>query len=77
MSSRLWSLGVFLVALGIAAYVVGWNTLLWLPMTLLDSLWWVPASIIRAIDEHPATVGVIVAGVLLMVVARLVGRRRE
>lgn len=77
MPARLWSLGVFLVALGIAAYVVGWDTLLWLPRTVLDSLFWVPAAILDAVSTSPATFGVITLGVVLMVFARMKGRRRD
>ncbi|MFT8246895.1 hypothetical protein [Roseomonas sp. BN140053] len=76
MSARLWSLGVFLVALGIAAHVVGWETLLWIPRAALDSLLWVPAAITEAIRSAPATTGVIALGVVLMLLARVLGRRR-
>ncbi len=77
MQTRLWSLGVFLVALGIAAHVVGWDTLLWIPRTILDSLIWVPAALIDTITTSPATFGVIALGVALMIVARLRGRPRD
>lgn len=77
MPGRLWSLGVFLVALGIAAYVVGWDALLWLPRAVLDSLFWVPAAILDAVSASPATFGVIALGVALMVFARMKGRRRD
>ena len=77
MHTRLWSLGVFLVALGVAAHVVGWDTLLWAPRVILDSLIWVPAALLDAVTASPATTGVILLGIALMVVARLRGRRRE
>lgn len=76
MSARLWSLGVFLVALGIAAHVVGWDFLLWLPRMVMDSLLWVPAELVDAIRTSPATFGLIALGVVLMIVASVVGRRR-
>jgi hypothetical protein len=66
---------VFLVALGIAAHIVGWDTLLWLPGVILDSLMWIPETAVDAVQRAPATTGVIALGVALMVVARLVSRR--
>jgi hypothetical protein len=77
MQTRLWSLGVFLVAIGIAAHVVGWDTLLWIPRVVLDSLIWVPAAIVETISTSPATFGVIALGIALMIVARLRGRPRD
>jgi hypothetical protein len=77
MPARLWSLGVFLVALGIAAYIVGWDRLLWLPRAVFDSMAWVPGAIIDAVVMSPATFGVILLGVALMVFARMKGRRRD
>ncbi|HEY8612246.1 MAG TPA: hypothetical protein VIL69_13230 [Roseomonas sp.] len=77
MSARLWSLGVLLVALGVAARVVGWDTLLWMPMAVIDSLLWMPRAAIDAIRSDPATYGVVAVGVLLMVVARVMGRRKS
>ncbi|MBP0447293.1 hypothetical protein J8J14_21200 [Roseomonas sp. SSH11] len=76
MSSKLWSLGILLVALGIAAHVVGWDVLLWLPMTIADSLFWVPMAIIDAVSASPATFGIVALGVVLMIVARFMGRHR-
>ena len=64
MSRWLWSLGTLLVMLGLAASVFGW-----------DALFWIPAAILAAIRSDPGTYGVIAAGVLLMVVARLIRRR--
>jgi hypothetical protein len=77
MSAKLWSLGVFLVALGVAAHAVGWDALLWLPMVAIDSLLWIPTVIVDAIRSAPAAMGVIALGVVLMVVARVVGRRKD
>jgi hypothetical protein len=77
MSAKLWSLGVFLVALGVAAHVVGWEALLWLPRIAMDSLLWAPAALVDVIRSAPATFGVIVLGVVLMVVARLMRRRKD
>lgn len=65
MVRLLWSLGVLLVALGLAAQAFGWDTLLWLPMAALD--------IARA---NPWTYGLVAIGVGLMVLARVLGRRR-
>ena len=76
MPSRLWSLGILLVAIGIAAHAVGWDTLLWLPRAALDSLVWVPETLIDAVRAAPGTFAVIALGVVLMVVARVMGRRQ-
>lgn len=77
MSGRLWSFGAFLVALGIAAYAVGWDAILWLPRLMLDWLAWVPAVVADAVVTSPATSGVIALGVVLMVIARVWGRKRN
>lgn len=66
MASQLWFLGSLLVALGIAAHVLGWDTLLWIPAMLLETA-----------ERSPGTAGLIVAGGMLMLVARLIGRRRD
>lgn len=76
MAARLWSLGVFLVVLGIAAHLFGWNFLLWFPRYVLDSLIWVPAAAMDMIRSSPATFGVIALGIVLMVVADFLRRRR-
>lgn len=75
MSARLWSLGVFLVALGVAAYAVGWDSLLWIPRVAMDWLGWIPAAILQAAQDSPATTGVIALGVVLMLLATLLRRR--
>jgi hypothetical protein len=54
-----------LVVLGLAAHVFGWDALLWLPMAAIE-----------AVQAAPATYGLVAAGVLLMLVARLIGRGR-
>jgi hypothetical protein len=64
MSRSLWSLGTMLVMLGIAASMFGWDALLWVPRAALD-----------AVQNNPGTYGVIAAGILLMVVARMIGGR--
>jgi hypothetical protein len=64
MSSWLWSVGATLVALGVAANLLGW-----------DALLWIPAAVVQAVRTDPATYGVIVLGVPLMAAARLMGRR--
>jgi hypothetical protein len=66
MSRWLWSVGAMLVVLGLAAHFFGW-----------DALLWVPAMAIEAVRLEPETYGVVAVGLLLMAVARLVGRRRE
>ncbi|ONG53019.1 hypothetical protein BKE38_13650 [Pseudoroseomonas deserti] len=73
-SARLWSLGVFLVALGIAASVVGWDALLWIPRLALSWLTWLPAAVLDAWHASPTTFGVIAVGVLLMLAARFLRR---
>ncbi len=75
MPARLWSLGAFLVALGIAAHLVGWDTLLWIPRAVLEGLAWIPGALIDAAQQAPATTGVILLGILLMLVARVLMRR--
>ena len=76
MSSKLWSLGVLLVAVGVAAHVMGWDALLWLPRLAMDSLIWLPMAIVDAVRDAPGTFGVVALGVLLMVVARVMGHRK-
>lgn len=77
MAARLWSLGAFLVALGIAAHLVGWDALLWIPRAAMDWLAWIPAAIIGAVRDAPATSGIILLGIILMVVARVMMRSRH
>jgi len=76
MSSKLWSLGIALVVLGLAARLMGWDALLWMPMAAVDTLMWLPMAAIDAVRSDPATYGVVALGVLLMVVARVIGRRK-
>ena len=64
MSRWLWSTGTTLVMLGLAAIVFGWDALLWIPVAVLE-----------AVRSDPETYGVIALGILLMIVARLIGRR--
>ena len=66
MAHVLWSAGAILVALGLAAHLFGWDSLLWIPEAILD-----------AIREDPKTYGVIALGLLLMFIARLVSRHRS
>jgi hypothetical protein len=65
MARLLWSAGVLLVALGLAAQVFGWDALLWLP-----------AAAVEVARSNPETYGLVAVGIVLMVAARLVGRRR-
>jgi len=53
-----------LVGLGVAANLLGW-----------DALLWIPAAVFRAVRSDPETYGVIALGILLMAAARLMGRR--
>ncbi|MDB5376076.1 MAG: hypothetical protein JWR00_522 [Rubritepida sp.] len=69
--SSLWTLGVCLVALGLAAHWFGWDALLWFPRAALAWVTWAPAAIIGAIEESPSTVGLIALGIVLMVVAKI------
>ena len=65
MAQLLWSAGTILVVLGLAAHLFGWDFLLWIPEAAL-----------AAIREDPETYGVIALGLVLMLLARLVARRR-
>ena len=65
MARWLWSLGALLVMLGVAAHLLGWEALLWAPQALLE-----------AVRDAPWTFGLVVAGLALMVVARVIGHRR-
>ena len=77
MSAKaLWSLGILLVAVGVAAHAVGWDALLWFPRWVLDSLFWVPLALMDAIATAPLTFAVIALGVVLMVASRIIGRGR-
>ena len=66
MARLLWSAGVLLVALGLAAQEFGWDALLWLPMAAVE-----------VARSNPETYGLVAVGVVLMLVARLLGRRRR
>lgn len=66
MARWLWSAGAALVALGLAAHVFGWDALLWIPFALVET-----------VRDYPETYGVVALGVLLMVLARLLGGRRR
>jgi hypothetical protein len=64
LAKILGSAGGLLLSLGIAALVFGWDTLLWLPMAALEMA-----------VERPETYGLIAGGIVLMVLARALGRR--
>ena len=66
MARWLWTAGAVLVALGLAAHVFGW-----------DALLSIPAAVVDTVREAPETYGVVALGVLLMVLARLIGGRRR
>ncbi|HVG82440.1 MAG TPA: hypothetical protein VNB28_09175 [Methylomirabilota bacterium] len=66
MSARLlWSAGVLLVLLGLAARVFGW-----------DALVSVPRAAIEAVRSDPGSYGLVALGVALMVLAGLIRRWR-
>jgi hypothetical protein len=66
MSARiLYTLGVLLVLLGLAAHLLGWDALLWLP-----------EAAVAAVRENPATYGLVALGIALMVLAGLIRRWR-
>ena len=64
MAKWLWTAGTALVALGLAAHVFGW-----------DALLWIPVAAVKTVREKPETYGVVALGLLLMVLARFIGRR--
>ncbi|GAA0601202.1 hypothetical protein GCM10009416_43850 [Craurococcus roseus] len=64
MAKWLWTAGTALVALGLAAHIFGWDALLWIPVAAVET-----------VRENPETYGVVALGLLLMVLARLMGRR--
>lgn len=66
MARWLWTAGAVLVALGLAAHLVGWDALLSIPVAVVDT--------VRA---SPETYGIVALGVVLMVLARLIGGRRR
>ncbi len=66
MSRWLWTAGAVLVALGLAAHVFGWDALLSVPVAIADT-----------VRSSPETYGIVALGVLLMVLARLIGGRRR
>lgn len=66
MAKWLGTAGAALVALGLAAHLFGWDFLLWIP------LW-----VVETVESSPETYGVIALGLLLMLLARLVGGRRR
>jgi len=55
-----------LVALGLAAHLFGWDALLAIPVAVVDT-----------VRSSPETYGIVALGVLLMVLARLIGGRRR
>ena len=66
MARWLWTAGAVLVALGLAAHLFGWDALLAIPEAVVDT-----------VRESPETYGVVALGVLLMVLARLIGGWRR
>ncbi|KAA2213044.1 hypothetical protein [Teichococcus oryzae] len=66
MAARLWSLGSLLVAIGLAAWLLGWDTLLWIPQMALEAL-----------RDQPWTAGIILAGLGLMLLAKMIGGGRR
>jgi hypothetical protein len=66
MARWLWTAGAALVMLGLAAHVFGWDALLSIPLALVET-----------VQSSPETYGIVALGVLLMVLARLIGGRRQ
>jgi hypothetical protein len=66
MARWLWTAGAALVVLGLLAHVFGWDALLWIPAAALES-----------VRGNPETYGIVALGVLLMVLARLIGARQR
>ncbi len=66
MARWLWTAGAALVMLGLAAHVFGWDALLSIPLALVET-----------VQSSPETYGIVALGVLLMVLARLIGGRRR
>jgi hypothetical protein len=64
MARWLSAIGAMLVLLGLAAHWFGW-----------DALLWVPEATVAAIRRDPETYGVVAVGLLLMLLARVIGRR--
>lgn len=64
MAARLWFIGSLLVALGLAARLIGWDALLWVPHRIMEFIY-----------EDPATSGIITLGILLMAAAQVLRRR--
>lgn len=64
VAKLLWPAGSLLVMIGLAALLLGWDVLLWLPAYVIDMA-----------VANPETYGLIGAGVVLMAVARFLGRR--
>lgn len=64
MARWLGSLGGLLVVVGLLAHAFGW-----------DALMWIPEAAIRAVRSDPETYGLVAAGLVLMLIARLIGRR--
>ncbi len=71
LARRLQGLGVALLVLGLAAHTFGWGWVLWLPEVFMDAA----RAFVEAIRWDPLTYGLIAAGLGLIVVARVVGRR--
>jgi hypothetical protein len=66
MARWLWTAGAALVMLGLAAHVFGW-----------DALLSIPSALVETVQSSPETYGIVALGVLLMVLARLIGGRRR
>lgn len=66
MARWLWTAGAVLVALGLAAHFFGWDALLAVPEAVVDT-----------VRSSPETYGVVALGVVLMVLAKLIGGRRR
>jgi hypothetical protein len=70
LARRLQVAGVVLLAVGLAAHVFGWSWLLWLPELVLEA----GAAFVESLRREPLTYGLIAAGLVLIVAARLLRR---
>lgn len=70
LSRRLQALGVMLLVLGLAAHTFGWDMLWWAPQAAANAA----RALLAALAADPLTYGLIIAGLALIVLARLMRR---
>ena len=71
VARRVQMLGVVLLLLGLAAHTFGWDLLMWVPHAFVDGI----QAFMLNLTRDPLTYGLIAAGLLLIVAARVMGRR--